>query len=291
MLSYRPKPAVYSVSITGHRCDLGCQHCRGRYLRGMEAAEDPKSLIRAFLKAEEKGAKMILISGGFDRLGRLPVMDFLGAISQGKSMTGLVVEVHSGLNREVDKLGDAGVDALLLDVVGEQETIDRYVGGHWCTEDYVEVLREAKKFIPLVAAHILVGVDRGEVRGEFEAVDMVAEAKADALSILTPMDARSPELDEIAKVMDYARGRFGDHLTLGCMRTRGKDRPEIEKLAVDLGFDGIANPLQRTLRYAESIGVRVIEVDGCCVFTQDGIPKNTKGRLGARQAGTEGTLP
>jgi len=268
VLSYRPKPAVYSVSITGQRCDLWCPHCKGRYLKGMEAAEDPDSLIRAFLKAKERGAKNILISGGFDRLGRLPVMDFLRAISQGKSMTGLVIEIHSGLNREVDKLRDAGVDALLLDVVGVQETIDRYIGGQWCVVDYVEVLREAKKFIPLVAAHILVGVDRGEIRGEYEAVDMVAEAKADALSILTPMDARSPELDEIAKVMEYARGRFGGHLTLGCMRTRGKDRPEIEKLAVDLGFDGIANPLRKTLKYAESTGVRVIEVEGCCVFTQ-----------------------
>ncbi|MBC7112445.1 MAG: radical SAM protein [Candidatus Methanomethyliales bacterium] len=289
MLSYRPKPAVYSVSITGHRCDLGCQHCRGKYLKGMEAVEDPDGLIRTFLKAKEKGAKNILISGGFDRLGRLPVMDFLGAISQGKSMTGLVVEIHSGLNRELGRLRDAGVDALLLDVVGEQETIERYIGGQWCAEEYAEVLREAKRFIPLVAAHILVGVDRGEIRGEFKAVDMVAEAKADALSILTPMDARSPELDEIAKVMEYARERFGDHLTLGCMRTRGKDRPEIERLAVDLGFDGIANPLRRTLRYAESTGVKVIEVEGCCVFTQDRIPMNTKGLPGARQADTKGT--
>ncbi|MCX8182088.1 MAG: radical SAM protein [Candidatus Methanomethyliaceae archaeon] len=285
MFSYRPKPSVYSVSITGHRCELGCRHCQGKYLLGMEPVEDPESLLEAFLRAKEKGAKSILISGGFDKRGRLPVMDFMGAIRQGKIRTGLVVEMHSGLIKEANKLRDSGVDALLLDVIGDQETIDEYLGGAWSTVDYADVLREGKRHIPLVAAHILVGVKEGKIIGEFKAVDMIAEANVDALSILTPMDAKSPELDELVRVMGYARDRFRGHLTLGCMRTRGKDRQEIEEVAVDLGFDGIANPLNSTLRYAESAGVQVKEVEWCCVFTPNRIPKSTKDPLDVHREG------
>ncbi|MEM2880296.1 MAG: radical SAM protein [Candidatus Methanomethylicaceae archaeon] len=285
VFSYRPKPSVYSVSITGHRCELCCRHCQGKYLTGMEAAENPERLLEAFLKAKAKGAKSILISGGFDKRGRLPVMDFLSTIRKGKNRTGLVVEVHSGLIKEVDKLMDSGVDALLLDVIGDQETIEEYLGGAWSAGEYLDVLREGKRFVPLVAAHILVGVNEGKIKGEFEAVDMVAEAKADALSILTPMDAKSPEVGEIVEVMDYARERFKGHLTLGCMRAKGKNRQEIERFAVDLGFDGIANPLKRTLTYAQSAGVKVVEVEGCCVFTPDRIPKSTRDCLDAHLEG------
>jgi len=289
LYSYRPKPSVYCVSVTGDKCELGCEHCRGKYLRGMEAVGDQNDLLGAFVRAKSRGARFILISGGFDRMGKLPVMDFLEAIRQGKNLTELVVEIHSGLIFETNKLREVGVDALLLDVVGDQETIERYLKGTWSVEDYKKMLQMAKKFIPLVAAHILVGVDGGKIKGEFDAVELVAEAGADALSILTLMDVKTPKLDEIAKVMNYAREKFKGHLTLGCMRTKGRDRPELERIAVDLGFDGIANPLHSTLRYAESAGVQVTDIEGCCIFTPDRISKNTKRHQDDHRAGRRDT--
>jgi uncharacterized radical SAM superfamily protein len=50
------------------------------------------------------------------------------------------------------------------------------------------------------------------------------------------------------------------------MRSRGKERLALEKLAVDLGFDGIANPTREALDYARSKGITVVEVDECCAF-------------------------
>lgn len=251
----------------------------------MGRAENPASLLGAFLRAKDMGAKCVLISGGFDRRGRLPIIGFLEAIKEGKGRTGLIVEVHSGLIRDVERLGEAGVDALLLDFIGDQETIDGYLGGEWSVKDYGVVMKKAKRFIPLVAAHILVGINSGKIKGEFEAVDMAVRAGVDTLSILTLMDTEdTPEFEDIIEVMDYARDRFRGHLTLGCMRAKGKDRPEIERVAVDFGFDGIANPLNRTLNYAESVGVPVEGVEGCCVFIPSKTPRSTKGQEGARQA-------
>lgn len=290
MFSYRPKPSVYCVSITGRRCELGCRHCRGAYLGGMEAVEDPERLLKAFFRAERAGAKSLLISGGFDREGRLPIFSFLESIKKGKEGTGLLVQVHSGMIKEMEELGSAGVDAVLLDLIGDQETIDLYLGGKWKVEDYYAVMMSAKKWIPVVAAHILVGVNFGKVKGEFNAIDMAVRGKVDALSILTLMGMEGgPDLGEIMEVMDYARERFRGHLTLGCMRAKGKDRMEIEKGAIRLGYDGIANPLKESLRYAESLGLSVEEVEGCCVFTPSKTPKSTKGQGGAHQGGRPNT--
>ncbi|MGQ9759551.1 MAG: radical SAM protein [Candidatus Methanomethylicaceae archaeon] len=292
MFSYRPKPSVYSVSITGRRCELGCRHCRGVYLGGMEAAEDPESLFKAFLKAKRGGAKSLLISGGFDRKGRLPIFSFLEAIKKGKDRTGLLVEVHSGIIQEMEELGSAGVDAILLDLIGDQETIELYLGGEWSVNDYYVVMENAKSWIPTVAAHVLVGVNCGEIRGEFDAIDIAVRGKANALSILTLMGAEGrSDLKGIMEVMDYARERFRGHLTLGCMRGKGKDRIEIERGALKLGYDGIANPLRETLRIAESLGLPVEEVEGCCVFTPSKTPKSTKDQEGARQEGRPSILP
>lgn len=267
---YRPSEAVYSISITGGFCQLQCGHCTGRYLSEMKAGTDPESLIEAMLKAKEEKAKCILVSGGFTREGRLPIAGFVDALREGKKRTGLTLSVHSGIitDEELEDLADAGVDALLIDIIGDQETITDYLGGKWRVEDYQRVLKTAKDTIPIVAPHILIGISNGKIKGEFNAVDMVAEGRVDTLAMLTLMDQyKLPTLDEVEKVMRYAKERVGVSLTLGCMRSKGRKRLALEKLAIDLGYDGIANPTKEAADYARSKGVTPVERKDCCVFT------------------------
>jgi hypothetical protein len=269
IICYRPGDSVYSISITGTFCELNCGHCSGRYLSEMKAGEDPKSLIGAMLKAKEGGAKRVLISGGFNKEGRLPIAGLMDALREGKRRTGLSIEVHSGVvtEQELDALADVGVEALLVDIIGDQETITDYLGGTWKVEDYQRVLKTAKGRIPIVAPHILIGVSDGQVKGEFHAIDMVAEGRVDCLAMLTLMDQYgTPRLDEVEKVMAYARQKVKATLNLGCMRERGKVRLALEKLAIDLGYDGIANPTNEAMEYARSKGVEPVLVEDCCVF-------------------------
>lgn len=270
IICYRPADAVYSISITGTYCELECGHCSGRYLSEMKASTDPESLIEAMLKAKEGKAKCILISGGFTRDGRLPIAGFIDALREGKRRTGLTLEVHSGVlpDKELDALADAGVDALLVDVIGDQETITDYLGGSWKVEDYQRILKSAKDKIPIIAPHILIGVSNGVIKGEFNAIDMVAEGRVDSLAMLTLMDQYgTPGLDEVEKVMRYAREKVKVQLTLGCMRSTGKERLALEKFAIDMGYDGIANPTNEAMAYARSRGVEPVVRKDCCVFT------------------------
>lgn len=267
---YRPGDSVYSISVTGTHCELNCGHCTGKYLSEMKAGNDPESLRAAMLKAKEGGAKRVLISGGFNKEGRLPIAGLLDALREGKRMTGLSLELHSGVvsEEELDRLAYVGVDALLVDIIGDQETISDYLGGTWKVEDYQRVLKMAKDRIPIVAPHILIGVSDGLIKGEFHAIDMVAEGRVDCLAMLTLIDQyASPPLDEVERVMAYARQKVKARLNLGCMRERGKVRLELEKMAIDLGYDGIANPTNEAMDYARSRGVEPVLVEDCCVFT------------------------
>ena len=269
IICYRPGNAVYGISVTGTSCELNCGHCSGRYLSEMKAGTDAKSLIDAMVAAKEGGAKRILISGGFSKEGRLPIAGLMGALKEGKRRTGLSIEVHAGIvtEKELDALADAGVDALLVDIIGDQETITDYLNGTWKVEDYRRVLMTAKDRIPIVAPHILIGVSDGLIRGEFNAIDMVAEGRVDCLAMLTLMDQYgTPRLDEVEKVMAYARQKVKVTLNLGCMRERGAVRLALEKLTIDLGYDGIANPTNEAMDYARSKGVEPVLREDCCVF-------------------------
>jgi len=270
---FRPSPVVYGISITGKRCELQCGHCSGKYLSAMDATETPESLMDAFVAAKEAGAKCVLISGGFTREGKLPISEFMEALREGKQKTGLKVEIHAGVisDKELAALGDVGIDALLLDVIGDQETITDYMGGSWHVKDYERILKTAKNWVPILTPHILIGVSNGKIKGEFHAIDMVAEGNIDSLALLTLMDEYgTPRLEEVEKVMQYAKDRVKKaSLTLGCMRSRGKERLALEMLAIDMDFDGIANPTKESMEYAKSKGMIPVEIEDCCVF----IPK------------------
>ena len=272
IIFYTPSPSVFAISITGKRCELGCPHCDGKYLEGMVPATMPPDVIRAFDQAKKEGAKCVLISGGFTRKGRLPVEGMVNVIKEGKARTGLRVEIHSGVidDPTILALGKAGVDALLLDVIGDDETIAEYLGGRWSVADYRRVLKTAKGIIPILAPHVLIGVDNGTIRGEHSAVDLIASAGVNSCALLVLMNGKTPESKEVGKVMDYARNKLhGVHLTLGCMRSKGNERLLHEKMAIDLGFDGIVNPSKEAVGYAVASGQQVVFEPGCCIFCPD----------------------
>jgi hypothetical protein len=235
----------------------------------MKPTVTPEELSEAFRNAQIEGARCVLLSGGFTRDGRLPVSGFTDALAKAKRDTGLKVEAHLGLlgDQEIELLGKAGVDAFLLDIIGDQGTIDDYFGGTWRVEDYERVIKAANGCMPTVAPHVLIGVDGGHVKGEYRAIDIATRAGVDSLAILTLTHSSFVTgFDEIEGVMQYARRRMKSHLTLGCMRGSGRGRLALEKLAVELGFNGIANPAKETVEYAKSLGLLTVEVESCCVF-------------------------
>jgi hypothetical protein len=74
-----------AVSITGDRCDLDCEHCKGTLLETMPQALEPAALVDLGLAAAERGDHGMLVTGGCDLEGRLPWKKYASAIERVKS--------------------------------------------------------------------------------------------------------------------------------------------------------------------------------------------------------------
>jgi len=275
MRFYYPLPRFPSISVTGYRCSLNCQHCRGRYLRQMEAVESPEELIELCKRLERMGATGCLVSGGSDPYGSVPLRGFYGALRRVKEETGLIVNVHTGLvdGEQAEEIAGTGIDVASLDVVGDRETIKRVIGLDKGPEDYLESIRLLKEAgVPSVVPHICTGLDWGRIRGEARALWGLSDLDPEVIVILglrptkgTPMESAPPPSPEtLARMVAAARLMFPRaSIALGCMRPH-QGRGEAEKLALKAGADRLVLPRPRTIRVAEEMGLHPIHLDACC---------------------------
>ncbi len=273
---FRPGRAFPAISITGTRCELMCAYCRGRYLKGMLPATSPEELLRLCASLARRGAEGVLISGGFNRHGVLPVRPFLRAIRAVKEELGLRIAIHPGLvdQQLAEELVSAGVDIALFDLVGDEETIRDVIGLDRRPEDYLASLRALRDAgVPVLAPHVCLGMRGGVLSGELDALKMAREVGPDVLVLIifvptrgTPLwDREPPGLSDVAKLMAIARLMFPDvPVALGCMRPRGPYKRQVDPLAVRLGLDRIALPSKSALREAEALGLDVVWRDVCC---------------------------
>ena len=77
---YMPDAKFMTVSVTGEECALMCRHCKARFLRHMRPALDPEALYRLALEAENAGYLGMLVSGGSDRTGRVPLAGYFNTL-------------------------------------------------------------------------------------------------------------------------------------------------------------------------------------------------------------------
>ncbi len=272
---YYPLPRFPNISVTGGGCALGCKHCGGHYLKAMAGTETPTKLKAFCTRLEADGGIGLLISGGCDAEGRVPLDRFLGALRWVKENTSLIVNVHTGLldQRQAEEIGSTGVDIVSVDVVGSNETIKSVYGLKASVEDYRETLNSLKEApVPHIVPHICVGLDFGKIRGEAAALAVARGIDPELVVILglmptpgTAMENVDPPSAEIlaraitaAKLMCPEAG-----VALGCMRPRtGKGR--IEELAMRAGASRLVLPSRSTIETAEVEKFRVLHLDGCC---------------------------
>lgn len=264
-----------TISVTGNGCALNCKHCGGKVLETMHPAKTPEELYSLCKKLKANGAVGCLISGGCLPNGSVPLERFAGAIRRVKADFGLTIFAHVGIvNLEKAlKLKGAGVDAALIDIIGDDETIREIYNLKVTVRDYEEALKALNQsglcFIP----HVIVGLFYGRLSGELHALHMISKYKPSALVIIAFMPIRGtmmehvkpPEPLEIAKVLAVARFMFPKTpIALGCMRPKGRHRAETDILAVKAGVDAIAFPSEEAIKYAEAQGYRISFSSLCC---------------------------
>jgi len=256
------------VSTTGRRCELGCAHCGGHYLRGMLTVE------QALTRARGTGPPCSwLVSGGCDRRGRVPVLDRPEILHELGRSARLVL--HLGLVEEDEASRLEGLDVVVaLDLVGDRETAREVMGLDAGLEDYLRSYRLLGRYARVVP-HLCIGLHGGRLRGERAVLEALAHEGAGELVFLvfipTPGTAYAekspPPLDEVAELLAEARERFPRaHLTLGCMRPGGRYREELDELALRLGVNAIVVPTPAAEQAACRLGLTVLRGEECCVL-------------------------
>jgi uncharacterized radical SAM superfamily protein len=255
--------ATVAVSVTGTACALHCAHCNGHYLSGMRSLSDP-AVARA---------RSLLISGGCDPSGRVPVLSRLPEIVA--AGVGKRLNWHVGLIDE-DTMHTIRpyVDTISFDFVGDDETIREVYGLDRTVDDYracYQMLRRHARVVP----HVTVGLRGGQLHGERAALALLKDLGVEALVFIvfipTPGTAyaerQPPPVEQVADLLADGRLLLPEipH-ALGCMRPGGAYRERLDALAVQVGVNRIVNPARTALSEADRLALAVEWGDECCAL-------------------------
>jgi lipoyl synthase len=274
-----PPCGTVAVSVTGEACALKCAHCGGKILKNMQPATTPEELKKIAQNLAAKGGRSLLISGGADLQGRVPLSNFTQTIKRIRDELNIKILVHTGLvsPEQADALAEASVDMAMLDIIGDDQTIRDVYHLKAGIVDYERSLKYLiDRNIP-TAPHVVLGLHFGQIRGEAEALKIVSRFPVRTMVLVgfrpipgTAMaKAFPPSPEEMGNLFVLARHLFPKiPVVLGCERPLGKHRRKTECLAIEAGLDGIAYPSDQALSLAEEKGIRTDFHTGCCALIQ-----------------------
>jgi uncharacterized radical SAM superfamily protein len=273
---YCSSPVTFpSISITGSSCSLRCKHCNGIVLNTMYPARSPERLIELCRNLRKNGAVGVLISGGCSPDGSVPLENFLDAMAEIKRDLKLILMVHTGVvsTNLAERLKVVGIDAALIDIIGSEETIREIYNLKVTTADYERSLQALYNAgIPTVP-HVLAGLHYGKLKGELQALKMIANYKPSGVIIIVFMPIRGTAMERVAPPDPLAVGKLiaaarllmqSTPLVLGCMRPKGVHRSETDALAIKAGVNAIAFPSEKAIRLAELLGYEISFSPMCC---------------------------
>ncbi len=129
--------------------------------------------------------------------------------------------------------------------------------------------------------HIVVGLYYGKLRGESNAIRIIARHDPQSIIIVafkpleeTPMHNVVPASPlDISRVLLASRLVFPDKpVILGCARPHGDHRRETDILAIRAGINGMAYPTEEGYEFAETLGLVPKMSNKCCSLMDDVLP-------------------
>lgn len=267
---------IQPVSITGGECRLMCDHCRAGILERMRPARTIESLLNLASRLSREGVTSLLVSGGSDHRGVVPLGPFASTLARIRENYGIRVIVHTGI---VDatlaaSLSEAGVEAVLIDIPGDDATIAEvlHLDGA-TTADYHDSLANLCAAGLNVVPHVVIGLHHGRILGESAALRMISRHPVRGLVLVglrplphTPMaTVIPPKPEEMADVFREARELFpGTPVMLGCERPGGRHKELTDNLALEAGLNGIAFPADGVVARARELGLKPRFSGICC---------------------------
>lgn len=266
------------VSVTGTACALQCEHCKTKVLEGMITVTRQTDLYATAERLKAQGTEGILVSGGSTRRGGVPLLPHVDAMRRVREQLGMRVVVHSGVvaPKLAEGLAEAGVDGVMLDIIGAEETIRDVYHLDLRPQDFDRSLALLAERELRIIPHIVLGLHYGRFLGEWRALDMIAAHPVSTLILVvltplvgTPMGKLDPPpLEDCADFFATARLAMPDtKVNLGCGRPMGELKVALDRAAVDSGLNGIAYPADGIIAYARERGLEPSFHEYCCSLT------------------------
>lgn len=266
------------VSVTGSACALQCDHCQAKVLDGMISVKAGENLFELAKRLQAGGTDGILVSGGSTRTGGVPLLFHLDQIARIREELGMRVVVHSGVVAPpiAEGLARVGVDGVMLDVIGADETIRDVYHLDLTTGDFDRSLALLADVGLRIIPHVVLGMHYGRFLGEHRALEMIARYPVSTLIIVilvplvgTPMEhIPPPPVEECTAFFAEAREALPTtRINLGCGRPMGPIKVELDTAAIDHGLNGIAYPAEGIINYAVERGLQPELYEYCCSLT------------------------
>jgi uncharacterized radical SAM superfamily protein len=269
------------VPVTGSDCALSCDHCQAKVLEGMISVKAGEDLFDLAASLRRQGSEGLLVSGGSTRAGGVPMLGHLKHVPRIKEELGMKVIAHSGVvsPQLAEGLAEAGVDGVMLDIIGADETIHDVYHLDLTTEDFERSLALLADRGLRIIPHIVCGLHYGTFLGEYRALEMIRRYPVSTLIIVvlvplvgTPMaHLPPPPVEDVVAFFAEARAAMPTtKVNLGCARPLGPMKRELDEAAIDHGLNGIAYPADGAIAYARSRGLEPKLYEYCCSLTWTG---------------------
>ena len=269
------------VSVTGSACALQCDHCKSKVLDGMISVKAGDDLFDLARRLKEGGSEGLLVSGGSMRTGGVPLLSHLRHVPRIRSELGMRVIVHSGVVRPAlaEAIAEAGVDAVMLDIIGADETIRDVYHLDLTAADFERSLQLLSDRQLRIIPHIVLGLHYGRLLGEYDALEMIARYPVSTLILVvlvplvgTPMaHLPPPPVDDVVGFFEHARLAMPTTpVNLGCARPMGEAKAVLDRAAVDLGLNGIAYPADGVIESSRQRGLEPRLFEWCCSMSWAG---------------------
>ncbi len=268
------KDIFLHLSVTADQCELMCGHCKAHLLKKMLPVMDGAALQRALLARNISGC---LLSGGFDRKGRIDFGPFYGAIRHCKvQRPDLKIYLHTGFVTlpEAMQIKESLADAVLINAIGSRKIIeDVYNLKGYCPQDYMDSIFHLQKASVAVVPHIIAGLEDGKIKSEKQMIKVLLDRGIKNLVLAA--------LKRLSKKADFASSRFHPDafidlihyaksidpqcsISIGCARPPYLNKHEVELQMIRAGADILSFPSEDTLRFYHENNLSYELIESCC---------------------------
>ncbi len=248
---------------------------------GNEDLYEKNRIIKILEKYGRDNVRGLLISGGFDKDGKLPLDDrILGEIRQTKEKSGENIRIflHLGFTSpEVAKaVYECKIDGVLVNVFSDTYTIRKVYNLDGCTP---EMFYDNVKFLKAsglnVSPHLIIGLSDNGITGEYESLKAISKIGVNSVvfaiakRISKHQDFKDSKIRacDIINLYEYAKELMPDTpIMLGCARPPGGESEKAEIELLSRGINTIAFPSEKTVDFAIKNGIGYSFIEQCCAI-------------------------